>query len=320
MRIVALVPGGIGDQILFFPTLDDIKIHYPQSLIDVVVEPRSTVAYRVNNSVNKVIPFDYKDRNGLADVGNLLGIIRDNEYDIAISLGSSWTVSILLWLTGIPTRIGYKSALSWLLTNSVPLKTEQYAAFMYHDLLTGLDINSPCKSPSLSIPNEDLEWQKAEKKRLDLDNGYVLIHGGSSQLSKDKGIDKIYPVPKWQQVINGIQEQKPNLSVVILAGPEDQKFVTELSTSVSNIKTISSPDIGKLAAMIADANMMLCTDSGPMHLSVGAGTKTIALFGPTKAEKLLPKSDRIIGIQSHNRSLSNISPDEILQSFNKLMS
>jgi ADP-heptose:LPS heptosyltransferase len=320
MRIVALVPGGIGDQILFFPTLDDIKLHYPQSLIDVVIEPRSTVAYRVNKSVNKVIPFDYKDRNGLADVGNLLGIIRDNEYDIAISLGSSWAVSILLWLTGIPTRIGYKSTFSWLLTNSVPLKTEQYAAFMYHDLLMGLDINSAGKNPSLSIPKEDLEWQKAQKQRLNLDNGYVLIHGGSSQLSKDKGIDKIYPVPKWQQVINGIKEQKPHLSVVILAGPEDQKFVAELSTSVSNIKTISPPDIGKLAAMIADANVMLCTDSGPMHLSVGSGTKTIALFGPTKAEKLLPKSDRIIGIQSHNRSLSNISPDEILQNFNKLIS
>ena len=41
MRILALVPGGIGDQILFFPTLDDLKQSYRESQIDVIVEPRS---------------------------------------------------------------------------------------------------------------------------------------------------------------------------------------------------------------------------------------------------------------------------------------
>ena len=46
MRILALVPGGIGDQILFFPTLDDLKKAHPDAQIDVVVEPRAKSAYR----------------------------------------------------------------------------------------------------------------------------------------------------------------------------------------------------------------------------------------------------------------------------------
>ena len=41
MRILALVPGGIGDQILFFPTLENLKTQYPNSTIDVMVEPRA---------------------------------------------------------------------------------------------------------------------------------------------------------------------------------------------------------------------------------------------------------------------------------------
>src|SRR6476469_6607239 len=144
MRILALVPGGIGDQILFFPTLDDLKRYYPDAQIDVVVEPRAKGAYRVCKSVSQVITYDFKDRNGLADWGNLLGVIRDREYDIALSLGRSWLVGLLLWLTGIPTRIGYAGAGTLFLTNPVPLKPEQYAAHMYHDLLQGLDVNSPC--------------------------------------------------------------------------------------------------------------------------------------------------------------------------------
>ncbi|HAX79528.1 MAG TPA: glycosyltransferase, partial [Cyanobacteria bacterium UBA11372] len=82
MRVVALVPGGIGDQILFFPTLDDLKRSYPDADIDVVVEPRSAGAYRVCKSVNDVLLYDFKDRNSPADWGNLLGRLRDREYDV----------------------------------------------------------------------------------------------------------------------------------------------------------------------------------------------------------------------------------------------
>lgn len=88
MRVVALVPGGIGDQILFFPTLDDLKRYYPNAQIDVVVEPRSKAAYRVSKSVENVLTFDFKDRNSLADWANVVGMIREHEYDVAIALGA----------------------------------------------------------------------------------------------------------------------------------------------------------------------------------------------------------------------------------------
>ncbi|MDJ0550859.1 MAG: lipopolysaccharide heptosyltransferase family protein, partial [Microcystis sp. M49637_WE12] len=39
MRILTLVPGGISNQLLFFPTLETLQQTYPQSSIDVLVEP-----------------------------------------------------------------------------------------------------------------------------------------------------------------------------------------------------------------------------------------------------------------------------------------
>jgi len=315
MRILALIPGGIGDQILFFPTLQSLQEQYPKAVIDVMVEPRSKNAYRVCPYVKEVLVFDYKDRNGLADYLNLLGIIRDREYEVALTLGRSWAVGFLLWLNGIHTRVGYKSSKSWFINYAVPLKTKQYAAYMYHDLVKGLDIQAPCPPLSINVPKEDINWAESEQKRLEIqDSGYVLIHGGSSTLAKTKGIDKIYPVPKWQRIVDDVQRKKPNLPIVLLNGPDDQEWTAEMLQICNNLKVISPPDIGKLAAFIAGANLMLCTDSAPMHLSVAVGTYTIALFGPTQADKLLPpKSDRFIGIQSLSDKISDIPTDRILE-------
>ncbi|WP_250123815.1 glycosyltransferase family 9 protein [Chroococcidiopsis sp. CCMEE 29] len=314
MRVVALVPGGIGDQILFFPTLDDLKRYYPDTQIDVVVEPQSKGAYRVCKSVHEVIPFDFKNRNSLADWVNLVGVIRDREYDVAIFLGQHRFVSLLLWLTGISTRIGYSGPGNMFLTNSVPLKTEQYAAAMYHDLLKGLGINTPCPELAINVPKLDIDWAESEQKRLGIqETGYVLIHGGSSQVAPVRGIDKIYPLEKWKQIIQDFQQRQPDLPIVVIQEPEDEQLLQELLQSFTEIKVTSPADIGKLAAMIASANLMLCTDSAPMHLAVAVQTYTIALFGPTESQKFLPASDRFIEIKSPTGRMADISPQAVLE-------
>lgn len=314
MRVVALVPGGIGDQILFFPTLDGLKRYYPDAQIDVVVEPRSKPAYRVSKSVNEVVTFDYKDRNSLADWSNLVGTIRDREYDVAITVGQSWLVGLLLWLTGIPTRIGYQGKGSVFLTNSVPLKASQYAAAAYHDLLQPLGINSPISELTVSVPKPDIEWAQKEQKRLGVhETGYILIHVGSSQLSQSKGLENVYPVENWQQIIQDLQHKQPDLPVVVIKEPDNEQFVRSLLQYSPDIKVTSPDDIGKLTAIIPGASLMLCTDSAPLHLSVATQTYTIALFGSTDPAKVLPKSDKFLAIKSPTGKVADIAPNTILE-------
>ncbi|NEO70453.1 glycosyltransferase family 9 protein [Moorena sp. SIO3H5] len=316
MRILALVPGGIGDQILFFPTLSQLKQYYPQAEIDVIVEPRAKGAYRVCQSVDEVLTFDFKDRNGLADFGNLLGVIREREYDAAMTLGRRWSVGLLLWMTGIVRRIGYKAGSRDLFfSNPVPLKTEQYAAHMYHDLLEGFGINVPCQELAVRVPKSDIEWAEAQQQQLDIPEeiGYILIHGGSSKLALSQGIDKIYPVEKWQQIVEDIRQKQPDLPIVLLKGPEDAEWCQAMMEYHRDLKVTTPQDIGKLAAMIAGANLMLCTDSAPMHLAVAVGTPTIALFGPTEAKKLLPVKEGVYGIQSPSGRIADIKPETVLE-------
>lgn len=312
-NVIAFVPGGIGDQILFFPTLDDLKHHYPDIHLDVVAEPRAIAAYRLNAAVDKVIPFDFKNRNALADWANLIGTIREGEYEAILSLGKSLPVRLLLWLTGIPQRVGFGSSSSFgLLTHPVPLNKNQYSGAMYHDLLQGFGITTPAPLPIVTLREADQAWVKTEQERLDIRNDYLLIHGGSSQLAIAKGIDKIYPVDRWVEVIQQLQTRYPNRSIVVVQGPEDIAWVSHLQDTIPTIKIVSPPDLGKLAAFIAGAAWMLCTDSGPMHIGVAVQTRLVALFGPTDPAKLLPADPRFTPIKSATGQMADIPVSQIV--------
>jgi ADP-heptose:LPS heptosyltransferase len=311
MRILAFVPGGIGDQILFFPTIEDLKRTYPNAQIDVVVEPRSTAAYQVCKSFPQVIPFDFKDANGPADWGNLLGIIRDKEYDAVLSLGQRFGVGFFLWLTGIPKRIGYSvGAGKMFLSNPVPLEPNQYVAQMYHDLVKGLGIDQPCPALTINVPKADIAWAEQQLKDLGISD-YILIHGGASNLSPKLGIDNIYPANQWERVVDGLQKRQDK-PVVFIEGPDDRALIEKIIQACPTVKVIKPPDIGKLTALIAAASLMICTDGGPMHLATAAGTYTFALFGANDPAKLIPPTSKTVAIKSRSGKISDISPAEIL--------
>ncbi|CEJ43261.1 glycosyltransferase family 9 protein [Umezakia ovalisporum] len=313
MRVVALVPGGIGDQIFLFPTLDDWKRYYPNAQLDVVVEPRSKAAYRVSKSVNDVLTFDYRDRNSLADWMNFVGMIRDREYDVVISVGQTWLMGLLLWLTGIPIRIGYQGPGAVFLTNSVPYQPNQYVAAVYHELLQAFGIKTPCPELAVNIPKSDIEWSQNEQNRLGVnETGYILVNTGSSEISQP-GSDQLYPVNNWQQIIQECQNKQPDLPVVVIQGSENQQFGRSLLERIPTIKVTFPNNVGKLAAMIGGASLMLSPDDPLLHLSVAVQTYTIALFGPTSPAQLLPRSDKFLAIKSPTGVIADISPDLVLE-------
>ncbi len=100
---------------------------------------------------------------------------------------------------------------------------------------------------------------------------------------------------------------------MVIKEPDNEQFVRSLLESSPDIKVTSPDDIGKLTAIIAAANLMLSTDSAPLHLSVAAQTYTIALFGSTDPAKLLPKSDKFLAIQSPTGKMADISPNAVLE-------
>jgi ADP-heptose:LPS heptosyltransferase len=303
MRIVVLVPGGIEEQLFLFPTLETLKQQYPSGAIDVIVPPSAKAAYRLCPHIHEVLAFDYRESNGLADYLNLLGTIRDREYDGAILTEPRWNLELLLWLNGIPRRIGYQSQFSWFLSDPVPPKTKQYAPYLYHDLVQGLEIASPCPPLRLSLSQEDIDWGQVEQKRLDLkESGYVLIYGGGAAA---------YPVEQWSKIIADIQQKQPNLPVVLLQEVQETQWLVELQKAFPALKILNPPDLGKLAAAIAGANLFLCTGGIPLILATAVGTYTVALLEPAASLKFLPPAqERYMSLTA--AAVAEIAPEAIL--------
>ena len=314
LRVLALSPGGIGDQILFFPTLADFKASRELEL-DVLVEPRSVGAYELCPSVRTAWTFNYKGNPSLAEWVDLLGTIRERNYDGIFSVGRSPGVAFLLWLTGIRTRIGYggNGLTEQLLTQPVPLDQEQYAAAMYHDLLKGFHIDRPCPWPTVRIKNEDLAWCQMQLRKLNLDaQRLVLLHPGASQLARQKGIAKVYPGQKWGVVLVELLKREPKLQLVVVGGPDDQELLQALQKQLGDgALFINPPSIGKLAALIQASALLLCVDSAPMHLGVATDRPLVALFGPTNPERLLPVDPKFIALK--NNFVEQIPPAQIVQ-------
>ena len=314
MRLLALVPGGIGDQILFFPTLDDLKRSFPDAEIDVVVAPKAQAAYRVSKVVNRIIPYNFEIRNSPADWANLLGVIRDREYEVALSLCSNWSIDLLLWLTGIRTRVGYANSINqFFLTDTVPRKQGQYVAHQFHDLLRGLDLSSPCPDLAINVPQEDIKWAERDRTRLGIqDSGYVLIYSAPSQLKSGQG-ENTYPAQSWTAIIQDFQNRQPNLAIVAIQRPENRALVTALSVAIPTLKVSNPNNLGQIAALIAGADLMLCTESDPMHLAVALKVFTLALFSAHDPAQLLPRNERFLAIPSATGKLSDISPEAVLK-------
>ena len=312
MRILALVPGGISDQFLFFPTVSDIHRYYPNAQVDVITDPNAVGAYRVSNLVNKAVSFNFGQYNSLADWGNLLGIMRDREYDAVLSARSGWGLGLMLWLTGIPNRIGFSGPANPFLTDILDDKEEQYQAKTYHNLLKGIDIEGPCPDVSINVPRRDIEWAEAEQKRLGIGGGYILVDGRLEGESLVAEPVQNYPMNSWRLVLKEIRERQPDLPILVVQD-EESSFAAELRTAGIELVASEPEDLGKLAALIAASNVLITTNQAAMQLAVAVKTFTVGLLGGVNPKKVLPDNEKFVGLSATTRKLSDIAPQQVLE-------
>jgi len=340
-KILAINFGGIGDEILFLPTLKKLRQLYPHSHITLMLEPRSASVRQITDVIDAVVTFDIKKRPlFINDLVSVVSLIRDGGYELVLSSGSSPLVSILLFLGGSDWRIGYDSGAlaQGFLTHAVPLKREQYAGNMYYDLahyLEDTDVGQAAVClPEITIAPENMANMEdflasahataddAGKKRTDTEGKdaagkdaggtpalpggaakkRILLHPGTSRLAVEKGIIKTWASANWVELIKLLQKQ-PDLEPILAGGPDDQSIIAEINAGLPPNTTLLS-SVGKtksladLAALTKLCDLLVCVDSAPMHVAVGAGTPVVAMFVVTDEKKLLPTDAKFRAIRS----------------------
>lgn len=339
-RLLAINFGGLGDEVLFLPTLHSIKLQHPDWQITLLTEPRSASIKQVTNLIDEGITFDIKKRPlKPKDLLKLISLLRAGRYDVVLSSGSSPQVSMLLFLSGIPERIGYGSNVlaRILLTAPVPLKKDQHAVLMYHDLAKGLGIEAEARRPEVIVKDASL----TKMAKLLADSGFipsdsttygattnpiVIIHPGTSQLALEKGIIKVWAPEQWAQLIPMLIKQK-HVRVILAGGPDDAEAIQQIQTHLQLDQQIESSflnafgktaSLADLVALIELSDLLICVDSAPMHLAVGRNKPLVALFGPTDPAKLLwPDKARFKALRDQQAAALWANKDPFAQPANR---
>ena len=288
-RILFLNFGGLGDEILFLPSILSVKQEFPDSHITLALEERSKGITSLTNVIDETLFANIKGRGKYIELLKLLLKIWQGKYDIVISSGSNKFISIFLFLTFIKEKYGYDTGkLSQiLLTKAVKLNKNQYAAKMYHNLVENIT-NIKTELPVLNI----------ERKPV-IENS-VLIHPGVSKISVQKGMIKTIPAEKWAKVVELLADS--GKKVLLAGGPDDKECIETIVKTVPAEKFENlygqTKNLKELAELISSAEKFLCSDSAPLHIAVALGIKTCVIFGSTDDKKLIPQNENVTPIKA----------------------
>lgn len=116
--------------------------------------------------------------------------------------------------------------------------------------------------------------------------GAAVVHPGASAASRRWGVDRFAAVARslaadHRVVVTGSAAER-DLASAVAAGaglPESAVLAGQL-------------DLADLAAVVADAAVVVCNDTGVGHLATAYGVPSVVLFGPTPPERWGPPVGR----------------------------
>jgi len=101
---------------------------------------------------------------------------------------------------------------------------------------------------------------------------------------------------KWQKLINNIHSEYD--AVIIQFGTNKGDGSSEYD-HLTGVKSVASRLSGaEIVALIADCDLMISIDSGPVHVAGAVGTPVVGLFGPLNPTLILPPDSPALGLYS----------------------
>jgi heptosyltransferase-3 len=103
----------------------------------------------------------------------------------------------------------------------------------------------------------------------------VALSPGAKIPAKDWGEER------WAALIGLLQVRIPTVTLVFVGAPDERPLAERLAQSWSGTRVNLCGELTprQSAAVLGRCNMLVCHDSGPMHLAASQGVRCIALFG-----------------------------------------
>jgi lipopolysaccharide heptosyltransferase II len=321
----------LGDAVFSIPVFKALKKTYPQAHLSCLCVPRVKEVLQYCPYVDKIIIYDERGLHRFPWAKwKLIRYLKNEKFDAAFLLHRSVTRALMVYLAGIPLRIGY-GKIKGLLTNPVPMKAEDiHRCDYYLKVLESYGIKVQDRLCELCLKQEDMQAldTKLSKVGIGPTESYVVLNTGGNWGLKRWSTDSFVLLAKrldqefgFKIVFTGTNKDRENCQHIVQAA------------GIRAVVLAGETTLGESLALYKRAVAVISGDSGPLHLAHSVGANVIGIFGPTRPEITGPRGSGLFQILfkdvgcnkapcyhlacTNNVCMQSVTVDDVCQAFKK---
>ena len=296
-KILVLEAGNLGDIVGILPFLRSLRAAYPGTHIALLANPSMFPMLENLDLVDELLPVrfpwaihlsQWRRYNPFADhwtqLARALREVRKREFDLALSGRGDLRDNFILWLSGIRRRVGYGFlGGGFLMTETaMPDLIHLHRADSWLRLLEHLGKDVSDRQPRLELSRDEQIFGKEYLAQLRIEEGDLVIgiHPGARIEVRQWG------AANFRVVGERLAAQQP-AKILWFQDPKE-KTQENLPSSFARVAL----PLRQFMAVLARCNLLVCNDSGPMHIATGLGVPIVGVFGATEPAWFGPLGDR----------------------------
>jgi ADP-heptose:LPS heptosyltransferase len=286
-RILVIRRRYLGDVVLLGSFLANLRRHWPDAAIAVLVEP----AYAPILALNPDVTATLHPPVGAGAWPGFVRRLRAQRFTHVFNFDNTEATALITRLSGAAFRLalhhgGYRvklrSAYTHVVNDPNELHESRSITEYYLCALSAAGVTVVTREVRLMPRPEDV----ADLRRFVGAAGPILlVHPGS------RSPWRVWPAEQFAAVCDRVQDDL-GAQVVLIGGPGDQALVAEIRRHArTHLVALDPPSLPRLAALASLSTALLCHDSGPMHVAAAVGTPVVALYGSQNRQLFRPHGD-----------------------------
>jgi len=289
-RILIVRLSAVGDTILNLPILCALRDRFPDSEIGWVVSSGAADLLRNHECLDRLFVLTKEDQSTPLRYFKFLKKIRDWGPEATLDAQGLTKSALIAWFSGAKLRFGLASSefegreLSTWFNNRIITPNSPHVIDRGLALLEGFGIHKPTIEYRVHLDSHAATQVANQSSELGLTAPWAMINVGAGWPSK------IWPAERYAAVAQHLHERWKLKSLVAWGGEKELAMAQDVARMAADSAIVGPKStLIELASWVRMSSLFVGSDTGPMHLSVAAGTPTVGLIGPMPAERVGPR-------------------------------